>query len=156
MENVGKLFDLNKIILMNASLVQYKNKIALRDEDVCCVRRDGKLAIFGNKDKVLRSFITYIDLWKNNFGKAQNLKDVARSSAHFWLTFISIHPFEDGNGRTAKKLLEKIVTMKGFKVKSYYFIDRYLFKGDVKEDLFHLENLFVASLEKNNLRKEAS
>jgi len=56
--------------------------------------------------------------WLNNelisFEKRKNLLSILQISAEFHLRIVSIHPFYDGNGRTARILMNLILTRYGF------------------------------------------
>lgn len=151
--DVSKLFTPTYLTFLNGSVMDFETNLGIRQYNVACDRRDGKKTVFVSKETVSQSFQNYSELWVKYFSKTTTSQSVARACAHFWYTFILIHPFENGNGRTGKRVLEEALQKLGFDFAGFYLIDRYLFTGTTTKDLYELENLFLASI-RNNKKEE--
>lgn len=72
-------------------------------------------------DKEVRSFI---DWWENGAGKIDGL--LRAGIAHFY--FVTIHPFEDGNGRIARALTDMALAQDESLAKRYYSLSSRIMK----------------------------
>ncbi len=74
-----------------------------------------------NKDvpKLMKALIT----WLNSFGAKALDPIIEAGIAHY--EFVRIHPFIDGNGRTARVLATLILYLRGFDTKQFFCLDDY-------------------------------
>ena len=69
--------------------------------------------------ELMKDFISWL-----NSGEASELHPVLVAGiAHYW--FVWIHPFVDGNGRTARALATLILYLRGFDIKRFFALDDY-------------------------------
>ncbi len=81
--------------------------------------------------------------WVNS-PEAQTLDPVIEAGiAHY--EFVRIHPFVDGNGRTARVLATLILYLRGFDAKQFFCLDDYYPKCCIKYDADILKNLCKAT-----------
>lgn len=123
-----------------------KITLGFRKKDVTLIRRDGRLGVFLTHSLIFEEIEKQRNIWIENFSKGLSLPELALACAHFFRNFISIHPFSNGNGRTAKEMLRQLLQLNGLAVFDFFLIDRYLFTNDIEKDLSELKNLFLFSI----------
>ena len=117
----------------------------LRVQPACCVARDGRLVTFAAPEAIRPFLYKCVEQWLGSTTERPSPRDVAAAAARFWLTFVAVHPFVDGNGRTAKAFLRMELEPLGFAISGFELIDRYLIEGKAG-DLENLAALFLMSI----------
>ena len=134
LENLGKLTD-GKIITENniLSIHRMLTKETLENNSDCGKYRN-RYVVIGNKltgeiifrppvNKDVPNFIKDLIGWLNS-EVAKELDPVVEAGiAHY--EFVRIHPFVDGNGRTARVLATLILYLRGFDAKQFFCLDDY-------------------------------
>lgn len=116
----------------------------LRHAPAFCVARDGRVVSFVSPEEIEPRLRDALRRWEaDSTGPADPLS-VASAAAALWVRLIAIHPFVDGNGRTAKAFLLSELEALGFSLSGFELIDRHLIEGR-PEDLAVLTHLFLAS-----------
>lgn len=91
--------DINTLIQMNRKIQRLESQIDFRDHDVYCIAKNGKRIKFLPHSLIKISLV-------NLFQKSDKMNDPIQKLAILWIGIISIHPFANGNGRTAKMFLK--------------------------------------------------
>lgn len=117
-----------------------------RDRPAWCVTRDGRRVAFAPPAAIDPHLRRCLERWEELAAARPTWKEAAAGAARFWLAFIAIHPFVDGNGRTAKAFLRMGLERLGYRVRGFELIDRLLLEGR-PDDLDRLAALFLVSLE---------
>lgn len=136
------ILDIHSIILQRIDMVnagKYRN---------VPVRISGSTVVLPNPLKVpslMKKYIEDLHIPKDN------IVDVA-IRAHF--DFVSIHPFSDGNGRTARLLMNLILIQGGFPPAIIRKEDRKIYinsieKGQLHNDLSDYNNLMYKAIERS-------
>jgi len=134
LENLGKITDGKKItqkdvlsihrILTKETLENNSDCGKYRNRYVVVGNRLTKEIIFkppSNKDvpKLMKALVEWL-----NSEEAKELDSVIEAGiAHY--EFVRIHPFVDGNGRTARVLATLILYLRGFDTKQFFCLDDY-------------------------------
>ncbi|MBI4348894.1 MAG: Fic family protein [Elusimicrobia bacterium] len=116
-----------------------------RRERAYCVARDGRVVSFVAPELVEPMLGGCLGRWIEEAARRPGLPELARSVARFWLAFVAIHPFVDGNGRTAKAFLRSELERLGYRLLGFDLIDRYLIEGR-PADFDRLTALFLVSI----------
>jgi fido (protein-threonine AMPylation protein) len=133
LEHIFQLQVLNKRVLNLSSIPTFRN------ENVICLAHDGREIKFCEPSEIAGKLGLFLD----NFQKYFDSKNIAQSISLFWLGFISIHPFQDGNGRTGKTFINEKLNNLGLQVKDYSLLDQLLLEGNTKKDLLNLKKTFT-------------
>lgn len=155
-----KLFDasdlrrsLERLFIINLQVTGFRSSLGLRKREVICIDREDKIVTFVPNQLVEKYLALTLKNWNQDFDKAATLEEVAFTLTQLWMSFITVHPFEDGNGRTIKEFMRQELQKKGLSIKSFDFIDRILMKGNVAEEVPLLEAAFLASIKPSNTMK---
>ncbi len=116
----------------------------LRARPARCVARDGRIVAFAAPGDIPAALRGCVERFHRELSEGTAPLPVAYAAARFWLAFIAIHPFEDGNGRTAKAYLRLALEPVGFSIPDFALVDRYLIEGPA--DVERLTWLFLVSL----------
>lgn len=116
----------------------------LRDAPAWCLARDGSVVRFAAPEDVASSLETCLADWRDSTALARDPLALASACARFWRSFIGIHPFVDGNGRTAKEFLRRELEPLGSAIPDFKLLDRFLMEGK-DDELEKLTWLFLVS-----------
>lgn len=119
----------------------------LRSAPAWCVTRDGRAVEFAAPAEIPAALERCLARWREDAAAGGDALRLAFAAARFWLAFIAIHPFVDGNGRTARAYLRRELDALGCAIGDFALIDRYLIEGR-PEDLERLAWLFLLSITK--------
>jgi len=126
--------DIHYLILKG---IDNKNAGRFRDIEVGVRKSNGSIYKFPHPIEVEAKMQEFIDTLAND------TSNIVIKSALFHLKFVSIHPFSDGNGRTARLLMNLILLQNGYpitvikkedRVEYIKAIESYQEKGD--KDIF--------------------
>jgi fido (protein-threonine AMPylation protein) len=84
--------------------------------------------------------------WAKDFAAAQDLSSLAFAFAKFYYAFIAIHPFVDGNQRTAIKFIEDVALDRGYQMQPTPLLRKVHLQGNVPEELKKLTIVFYQAL----------
>lgn len=134
LENLGKLTD-GKIITENniLSIHRMLTKETLENNSDCGRYRN-RYVVIGNRltgeiifrppaNKDVPDFMKHLIGWLNSEVVKELDSVVEAGIAHY--EFVRIHPFIDGNGRTARVLATLILYLRGFDAKQFFCLDDY-------------------------------
>lgn len=138
--------SLEKLFLINLQVTQFSSPLGLRKVEVFCVDREDKIVTFVPHQQVEKYLALTLSNWLQNFESAQSLEEIALSLAQLWISFITVHPFENGNGRTVKEFIRQELGKKNLSISSFGAIDRILMKGNLTEEVPLLELAFFKSI----------
>ncbi len=138
--------QIDHLVLLNSQILNFKN-IGIRNKPVFCKDKQGTEYEFLPPEVVPEALSLVLEDFSGRWEMANSLDTIARLCAQFWLNFISIHPFENGNGRTAESYLVDRLYEKDLELR-----DVRVFKGYVMghqsadEDFKNLYKLFLVSI----------
>ncbi|MCK5505737.1 MAG: Fic family protein [Thermodesulfovibrionia bacterium] len=134
LESIDKLTDGKKITERNILTIHKKlTKETLENPSDCGAYRN-RYVVVGNRltgEVIFRppsnndvpGLMKALTEWSNS-SKAKSLDPVIEAGiAHY--EFVRIHPFVDGNGRTARVLATLILYLRGFDAKQFFCLDDY-------------------------------
>jgi fido (protein-threonine AMPylation protein) len=134
------LKELNHLILLNQRFNSVE-KWQIRQCDVYC-EDETRVFHFAHYKKINQLLLKTLKLFVLSFQRAKSKSEVARSLSLFWLSFISIHPFRDGNGRTAKAYINEKLKLKSFHLNNLSVLDHFSYENLSKETLDAYTELF--------------
>ena len=103
------LTDIKNIHHLVLKGIDNKNAGAYRTQNVGVVKSDGEIHSFAEPLKIeeeMNEFIEWLD--------SQTIEEPILLAALVHLKFVSIHPFIDGNGRTARLLMNLVLLQNGY------------------------------------------
>jgi hypothetical protein len=137
--------EINQLISHNSLILGHGPECGLRRENVFCIAKTGQKIKFTPHQEVAGSLALLMEQFLELNTHAQTLEEVALSYSYFWLGFIGIHPFMNGNGRTAKAYLIKKAQSQNFEL-NVHGLDGILLKGNLQEDMNQLIQYFITNL----------
>jgi len=125
----GKIITENTILNIHKSLTQetlenpsdcgaYRNRYV-----VVANRLTGEITFRPPSNEYVPSLIRELTEWLNS-SEANELDPVLEAGISHY-EFVRIHPFVDGNGRTARVLASLILYLRGFDIKQFFCLDDY-------------------------------
>ncbi|MFK8136719.1 MAG: Fic family protein [Bdellovibrionales bacterium] len=139
--NIVEKLDISSIKSIHKSIMSEGANSTYRVEPVYCVSRDNRKIVFTSPELIESKLDSLLGLFNTYLTEVKNTKDLSKVLGIFWVGFISIHPFSDGNGRTAKKIIKSYTGLA-----SLNFLDQYLIEGNAKSDIQALSNQFYNQL----------
>ncbi len=124
-----KVKNITEEIILKIHQINTKNILPMdqsgyyRKIPVAVVDRFGEVVFQPPPVDKIASLMKDFILWLNN-SQAQELYPVILSGISHY-EFVRIHPFVDGNGRTARALSTLILYLKGFDTKRFFALDDY-------------------------------
>lgn len=131
-EEIERLFHINQSILKT-------NTPKLRNKNLFCVTRDGKEICYMAPNQIDTKLDDLMDTVFALCQRSEQCDSLLKSLAVFWLGFVEIHPFEDGNLRTAKEYIRHKLDTAHLPVISLRPLERVKLVGDIKVDLDTVE-----------------
>ena len=122
-----------------------------RNHEVNCLARDGSIIRFTPASLVnqqMDQLCRWLEI--NEYPSESSHGKLAEYLAIFWVTFISIHPFPDDNGKTALKIIKNVSFQKGFIFNGEDAIKSYLLQGNPNNDFIALSEIIADKLEPIN------
>lgn len=136
-------FFLQNLISINSALRLYQGSLGLRSVV--------SMGVGKNTGKVLTDYLHPDDveaatkqcLQRLNAGivSAQNsLRGLVQILTQYWAELVfRIHPFEDGNVKTARFLTLLLLRQRGLKISNFNLLDAYRRTEDLDRDVYHLK-----------------
>lgn len=103
------LIDIKNIHYLILKGIDNKNAGVYRTKNVGVVKSDGEIHSFAEPLKIEEEMNDFIE-WLHS----QTMKEPILLAALIHLKFVSIHPFIDGNGRTARLLMNLVLLQNGY------------------------------------------
>ena len=134
LENLGKLTDGRKITEKDILSIHRMLTKETLENSSDCGRYRNRYVVVGNRlteeiifrppaNKDVPKFIKALVEWLNSEAVKELDPVIEAGIAHY--EFVRIHPFVDGNGRTARVLATLILYLRGFDVKQFFSLDDY-------------------------------
>jgi fido (protein-threonine AMPylation protein) len=147
MEFLSRNESFRKLLVLNASLKDFKGRMGLRSVDLQCISRDGRTTRYAQSSLVPYLLKLTLEEFEESYHCAVTMADLAAASAKFWVWFLVIHPFSDGNLETARTFLKTRLEDKGFEIFNFESIERFPLSGErSEEDVDGLTKLFIMSM----------
>lgn len=130
---------------------QSEDQIRWRTETVQCLSKDGRIIHFtkpadiSSRMDILLSWLLDKELEVN--GDQGKLVDLL---ARLWISFISIHPFLDHNGKTAIAFLDAVARNHQFKIADPSKLTQLLLTGKSQLDLQAVATIMIAILRRKH------
>ena len=133
--------------LMAANAFHQNMEVAgFRSTDVFCTDKFNRKITFSKPADIKSGIDQLLTLFATEFEKAVDVPALALCFARFFYVFISIHPYEDANRRTAFTFLERRAKEKSYEIYSIDLLRRVLLEGAVTEEMQKLRSLFIKIL----------
>lgn len=137
---------INELTRVNQRIVNYADPAGFRTVDVVCQARTGQTIRFASPEAIPTQLVGLLTKFENLIGRESTLENLSQAFSLFWLGFIAIHPFYNGNGRTGKVYLMHKAQEMGFVLRKPDTLDAILLQGDVQRDLSLLQIYFMSNL----------
>lgn len=134
------------LCLLNARILEFKT-IGFRNGEVICSNQDGQIYGFIDHKMVVSCLETATRTFIADLTQSTNLHEVSRACALFWMRFISIHPFTDGNGRTGHSYISSQLAKHGWVLSGSHYRQLTIGHLSPEETHRHLSWLFFISIE---------
>lgn len=99
-------YTLNYLVQTNGRVLG-KSPQGLRNSDVFCVTKNNQIVDFLESQWVGPALQKCLENFNKEMEEAEHIKEKIFAISKFWISFIAIHPFTDGNGRTAKSIVRQ-------------------------------------------------
>lgn len=146
MECHSASFDINELLRISQRTLNYQGEAGFRTIDVFCRARTGETIRFASPDHIPSQLFGLMKKFQTMLDAGNDIETVSKAFSLFWLGFIAIHPFVNGNGRTGKVYIQKKADEIGYTLKKPEILDSILLLGDSKRDLSLLEIYFRSNL----------
>ncbi|MFN7112870.1 MAG: Fic family protein [Alphaproteobacteria bacterium] len=117
-----------------------------RTTEVFCVDKFGRDVTFSKPSDIPLEMDRLMQAFAEEFKNAGDLPSLALCLARFFYVFIAVHPFADGNRRTAFAFLAKRAAEKSYDIQAIDTLRCVLLQGDVAEEMQKLRSLFMVML----------
>jgi fido (protein-threonine AMPylation protein) len=134
--------QVNRLLLINQKILNYSGNCGFRNHDVVCLAKTGQTVRFTSPNVLHSQLNLLMENFYSFYEKANNSDSLSAAFSYFWLGFIAIHPFTDGNGRTGKEYISQKIKEKKLPKKNLASLDSILLKGETTKDLQQLRNIF--------------
>jgi Fic family protein len=137
--NLEDLFEINTIILVNGWINEF-SQVGLRQQPVYAqskvIESDREYVLtFCHHEVVPELTQDCLLRLKFNLRNLENRAELPRVIAMFFFEFVFvIHPFMNGNGRTAKFIIDQILRDHDRFIPSYILMDKYALTGNLESD----------------------
>lgn len=138
--------EINELLRLSQRTLNFEGEPGFRKVDVYCRASTGEKIRFAAPDHIPAQLLGLMKKVKSLLEDQNDIEKVARAFSIFWLGFIAIHPFINGNGRTGKAYLMKKTQELGLELKKTEILDSILLLGEPKRDLSLLEIYFKSNL----------
>lgn len=138
--------EINELLRLSQLTLNYEGDPGFRKVDVYCRASSGEKIRFAAPDLIPSHLLSLMSKVKSLLEQKNDIETISRAFSIFWLGFIAIHPFINGNGRTGKAYLLKKAQELGLVLKKTEILDSILLLGDPKRDLTLLEIYFKSNL----------
>ena len=125
--------ELTHLTSINQRVLKEKEQSGFRVDSVKCIANTGQEISFLAPEMIEIALIKL-------FERVNKTKDLINSMAICWIGLISIHPFSNGNGRTAKEYLKLMASNKDIQFNNLYQIDSILLTEQTNKNISEIEN----------------
>lgn len=136
---------LSELQTINAEIAG--NHGGFRRDEVFCVDRSGREVGFYKPEDVDPAMQDLMAVFANEYMAATDKGPLALILAKFYYSLIAIHPFSDGNRRTGFAFLKARAGEKGWSLQNIELLQKFLFEGNVQEEMKKLTALFQHMLQ---------
>lgn len=138
--------EINELLRLSQRTLNFEGEPGFRKVDVYCRARTGETIRFASPDHIPSQLFGLMKKVQSLLEQGTDIETISRAFSVFWLGFIAIHPFINGNGRTGKAYLLKKAQDLGLVLKKPEILDSILLLGEPKRDLTLLEIYFKSNL----------
>lgn len=121
-----------------------------RKVTVVCQAKTGQIVRFTPPEAIPYQLIKLMSKFQTLCISASGSSELSEAFSLFWLGFIAIHPFTNGNGRTGKLYLIQKARELGYVFHQPEGLDMILLWGNIQEDLKELNSFFGKHLTRIN------
>lgn len=148
MLNISKTVsnEIDHLIKINSIILNKNSKI--RTYDVFCGTRDNRRVTFVPFHEIHDYLSETLKNFLSIYANANSIDKISLAMAYIWLALISIHPFEDGNGRTAKYYIYEKLKENNYEISSFKEIDQLILEENTKENLDNLVRLLKTTIKR--------
>lgn len=133
--------DMLELRRLNATVLEHSSEPSpFRTTEVLCVARDGNEIAFCEPQWIDQKLRAILEVASSLLRDATSANATAYAAALLWMGIIAVHPFADGNGRTAFRFIVSRLDRSKHRIDAadYPILRRYLIRGDVNNDLRNL------------------
>lgn len=138
--------EINELLRISQRILNFEEAPGFRTINVVCRAYTGQTIRFAAPEHISTQLLGLMTKFHTLLEEAQDLEAYSHAFAVFWLGFIAIHPFVNGNGRTGKEYLVKKARQHGLVLAHPELLDRVLLLGDLPRDLGLLKIYFKSNL----------
>ncbi len=117
----------------------------IRAHEVCCKTNHNRIFHFADAQNITNLLHLLESSLNKQAQKISTQMDVAEILAHFWFFFLAIHPFADGNRRTAENIISQILMELGWHEFDFTLLRKFLFTS-FEKDRKTLTHIFLHGL----------
>jgi Fic family protein len=139
--------SLAELCLLNMQVRGTPEGFGLRTVEVRALSRDDRPILFAPPESIHAHLTRALAVWDASVARARDPHAAAAACARFWMTYVAIHPFLDGNGETGRRFLARELGRRGMRLTTFAFLDRCLIEGEPESDLGRLTAVFLLSLD---------
>jgi Fic family protein len=138
---------LEDLIKINIGFTGLQSVMGLRKENCSIIDYRGESRIFCPHELVPKAMGKFVGEFNDLLKSSTSKKQILHALSYFWLVFMHIiHPFKNGNGRTAKFILESITRKNNLEFSNVYLFEKHITTNNFDEDLRMIELLMFLSL----------
>lgn len=137
--------ELNILSTLNARYQNKRDNLSFRKNNVYCLAQSGQKVRFSKPEEIPPLMVAVLEKFITLYKEATNKEELSYALGVFWIGFISIHPFSNGNGRTAKAYLKQKAKEKNYELASE-ILDSILITGKLQDDIRSINQLINEKL----------
>lgn len=141
--------ELNILFTLNARYQNNADNLSFRKNNVYCLAQNGQKVRFSKPEEIPTLIVAVLEKFVTLYKDANTKEDLSYALSLFWIGFISIHPFSNGNGRTAKAYLRQKAKEKNFELASE-MLDSILLTGKLQDDIQSINQLINEKLKRKD------
>ena len=134
--------DINLLISLNRQITGAKSLHDFRQYDVFCIAGTGEKIRFLPHSLIKISLI-------NLLSKIDTTHNPIKKLALYWIGLIAIHPFENGNGRTVKKLIKLKAKEMSLEISNLEQLDSILLTENTEKNIHKITNFIKLNIKEN-------
>jgi len=132
---------IKELVAINGGHLEIKDNY-FRAADGYCIDKSGREISFSAPEEIDASLRRVITVFSDEFESANDLASLSRTFARFYYGFIAVHPFTDGNYRTACTFLQRRAQEKSYEIASLRILKKILLEGAVAAEMQKLMTAF--------------
>lgn len=139
--------QLYSIVALNGFLRKFSGNLGFRKHGVHCFDASGTPLLFCKPEQIEKATVLCFSRLKKDLNQADDLDSISFALAQFWYGFVLlIHPFEDGNGRTAKQIINRLLKKVEICIPDFSQVEAQTVNEDQEETLSRLARSFRESM----------